>query len=322
MARYCYVNEKNPLYEMRKKYSVPTQYNFIVTIELCILPVVILLFASTFFPVFSNAKSNDLAQVSDINQQQVLGASTETSISPTSTPAPIPTIVSSQIPTIIPSPTPTPIPEKPHAKKDYKIAVYGDSMVDTMGERLEYLEHSLRKLYPDVNFTLYNYGIGAENVEMGLGRWYSRLDYQDRHYPSIAEVKPDIIVVGSFAYNPFSPYDRNRHWIGLTKLVKLAQTVSSHVYMLAEITPLRSNFGKGPMGVNYDTDTAYTHSGWIVEQLENVLGLSKSLDVPLIDVFDPSKGHPEYTNPSDGIHPSVSGHEFTADIIANTIQLN
>lgn len=312
MARYCYVNEKNPHYSTGEKYTIHNQYSLIVKIELCILPIVLLLFTSTFYPVFSNAKSNELAQGTANNQEKVLGATEEATISPT------PTIIVSPIPT----PEPTTIPLKPHSKNSYSIAIYGDSMVDTMGERLEYLEHSLKRLYPSVNFTLYNYGVGAQHVETGLGRWYSRLDYQDRHYPSITEVHPDIIVIGSFAYNPFSPYDRDRHWIGLTKLVQQTQTVSPNVYMLAEIAPLRSNFGKGPMGVNYDENTAYTHSGWIVEQLENAVGLAKTLHVSLIDAFNPSKGHPEYTNPSDGIHPSVSGHEFTADIIANTIQLN
>lgn len=333
MARYCYIDENNPHFITGEKYKTHNQYSLIVKIELCVLPIVILLFTSTFFPIFSNAKSNELAQIPMNNQEQVLGAATEEIISPTLTPSPTfptsqPSVVNRDpvLPTdsrnVGTTPTPTPIPEKPHSKNSYSIAVYGDSMVDTMGERLEYLEHSLKRLYPRVHFKLYNYGIGSQNAEMGLGRWNSRLDYQDRHYPTISEVGPDIVIVGSFAYNPFSPYDRDRHWLGLTKLVQQAQTITSNVYMLAEISPLRGDFGKGPMGVNYDADTAYTHSGWIVEQLENVIGLSKSLNVPFIDVFNPSKGHPEYTNPSDGIHPSVSGHEFTADIIAKTLQLN
>ncbi len=322
MSQYCYVNEKNPLFVTGGKHEVHNQYSLIVKIELCVLPIIVLLFTSTFFPAFSNAKSNDLAQTPINNQEKVLGVITQEQLSPTQIPTPSPLPTQTLTSTIIPSPIPTSVPEKSHVKNAYSIAVYGDSMVDTMGERLEYLEHSLKRLYPNVNFTLYNYGIGAQHVETGLGRWNSRLDYQDRHYPSIVEVKLDIIIIGSFAYNPFSPYDRDRHWIGLTKLVQQAQTLSPNVYMLTEIAPLRSNFGKGPMGVNYDTDTAYTHSGWIVEQLENVIGLSKALHVPLIDVFDASKGHPEYTNPSDGIHPSVSGHEFTADIIANSIELN
>mgnify|MGYP001618786521 CR=1 FL=1 len=322
MSRHCYVNEKNPLYITGEKINIHNQYSLIVKVELCILPIVILLFASTFFPVFSNAKSSELAQSPINDKQQILGTAAEVtpSSTPITAPSPSPTLIPS--PAHSPTPEPTISPSKTYAKKSYSIAVYGDSMVDTMGERLEYLEHSLKRIYPNVNFTLYNYGIGAQHVETGLGRWFSRLDYQDRHYPSIVEVKPDIIVIGSFAYNPFSPYNRDRHWLGLTKLVQQAQTLSPNVYMLAEIIPLRSNFGKGPMGVNYDTDTAYTHSGWIVEQLENVVGLSRTLNTPLINVFHQSIGRSGLTNPSDGIHPSVAGHEFTADIIANTIQLN
>lgn len=253
---------------------------------------------------------------------------TDSQILPTIIPSPSPTPTSSPtvVQTIMISPTPSPertvIPIKSHSKNSYSIAVYGDSMVDTMGERLEYLEHSLKKLYPSVQFTLYNYGKGSENVEMGLSRWNSRLDYQDRHYPAISEVKPDIIVIGSFAYNPFTPYERDRHWVGLTKLVEQAKATSGTIYMLAEIAPLRNNFGKGPNGVNWDDNTAYTHSGHIVEQLENTVGLSKNLGVGLIDVFHASGGNASYVNPGDGIHPSVSGHEFTAGIIANTIALN
>jgi len=322
MAQYCYIDEKNPHFITGEKYQPKNHYSLIVKVELFILPVVIFFFTLTFYPAFSNAKSNELAQVPVNNEQQVLGATTEGQISPTPLPSPI--LTQTPSPTLAPTQSPEEVtqPPKPHSKNSYSIAVYGDSMVDTMGERLEYLEHSLKRLYPSVQFTLYNYGKGSENVEMGLNRWNSRLDYMDRHYPAITEIKPDIIVMGSFAYNPFSPYERDRHWIGLTKLVEQAKTISPNVYMLAEIAPLRNAFGKGPNGVNWDDNTAYTHSGHIIEQLENAIGLSKNLHVPIIDVFDASKGNSGYTNQSDGIHPSVSGHEFTADMIANTIQLN
>ncbi len=324
MARYCYVNENNPYFQNGEKYIPESPYSFIVKIELLVLPFVLILFSSMFYPMFSNANSNELAQ-SPISEQQVLGTTAE--VSPTPSPIstnfniPSPTLPT---PTVEPTaiPTPTSIPEKSHSKNSYSIAVYGDSMVDTMGERLEYLEHSLKRLYPSVNFTLYNYGKGSENVEMGLERWNSRLDYQDRHYPSISEVRPDIIILGSFAYNPFSPYERDRHWTGLTKLVEQAKATGAAVYMLAEIAPLRNNFGKGPNGVNWDESTAYEHSGRIVEQLENAVSLSRNLNVGLIDVFHASGGNAAYVNSSDGIHPSVAGHELTADIIARTINLN
>lgn len=225
-----------------------------------------------------------------------------------------------------PTPVSTPIPsqktnEKKYTKNSYAIVLYGDSMVDTMGKRLEYLEGSLKKQYPNLNFNLFNFGKGAENVEMGLLRWEERFDYQNRHYPAIDEVKPDIIILGSFAYNPFSPYDRNRHWLNLTKMIEKARKITPHVYLLAEIAPLRDDFGKGPNGVNWDKETAYSHSGQIVEQLENTVGLARSLEVPLINAFSKSGGQISYVNPNDGIHPSVSGHRFTADLIASTIKL-
>lgn len=319
MARYCYVNENDPYYQNGEKYIPSNPYLIIVKIELLILPIVLLISTFMFYPMFSNAKSNKLAQ-SPISNQQVLGTATEVVPSPTAF------VIPSATPTLIPSPTqeptPTQVPSKPYSKNSYSIAVYGDSMVDTMGERLEYLEHSLKRLYPSVNFTLYNYGKGSENVEMGFDRWNNRLDYKDRHYQSIAEVRPDIIVIGSFAYNPFFPYERDRHWVGLTKLIEIAKSVTPNVYILAEIAPLRSNFGKGPNGVNWDEQTAYIHSGHIIEQLENAVGLAKTLSVPLIDVFHASGGNTSYTNSSDGIHPSVAGHEFTANMIANAISLN
>jgi len=240
--------------------------------------------------------------------------------------APTPTLTQIPTRTSTPSIKPTPTPIR-LSKQSYTIAVFGDSMVDTMGERLEYLEHALKRKYPGVNFTLYNFGKGSENVEMGMTRIGSGLNYQDRHYPPLTEIRPDILIVGSFAYNPFSPYERDRHWLGLTKLVKQAQIIADKVYMLAEIAPLRSDFGKGPNGVNWDNNTSYVHSGHIIEQLENAVALSRNLNVPLIDAFDKTvngdkEGNRSYVNPSDGIHPSVAGHEFTAELIASSLNLN
>jgi hypothetical protein len=213
------------------------------------------------------------------------------------------------------------------AKDEYVIAVYGDSMVDTMGERLEYLEHELTKKYPHTRFDLYNYGMGSNNAEDGLTRWSKPFHYMDRNYPPITEIEPDIIIMGSFAYNVFTPHNRDKHWLALTDLVQRAQQITPNVYMLAEIAPLRRGFGFGPNGVNWSPTTTYTHTGNIIEQLKNAIGLSQTLQVPLIDAYTPSleddreEGKSRYVNPSDGIHPSVAGHQFISEIIANTIEL-
>lgn len=321
MSSFIYLNSHNSL--LKKFHQLETsKLQSLVAVELIILFAITIIIATQgTFGLHSQALAYEHPLTPSHEIPAVLGVNDE--ITPTQTPIPPQSTQTEQIvitPTEAPSPTPR--PSRSHRKNEYSIAIYGDSMVDTMGEKLEYLEHSMKKLYPDVNITFYNYGKGSENVEMGLSRWNNKLDYQDRHYPSISDLKPDIIIIGSFAYNPFSPHIRDRHWVGLTKLVETAKNITPNVYMLAEIAPLRKNFGKGPDGVNWDENTAYEHSGRIIEQLENTVSLSSNLHVGLIDVFHASIGKIGLNNPGDGIHASVFGHEFTADKIAETISLN
>ncbi|MBI1862871.1 SGNH/GDSL hydrolase family protein [Candidatus Microgenomates bacterium] len=238
-------------------------------------------------------------------------------------------------PTVVPKATVAPKKElaedntedhKPR-KDSFKIAVYGDSMVDTMGEGLPYLDKALKKKYPQVKFTLLNYGMGAQNAEDGLARFDKEYRYKNRSHPSLSTVDADIIILGSFAYNPFDPFDRDKHWLALSRLIEKAKDTHADVYVLAEIAPLRSDFGKGPAGVNWDRVTAYEHSGKIIKQLENAVGLSKNLNVILINAYEKSiitaksEGKREYVSISDGIHPSIKGQEFMADEIAKTLVL-
>ena len=286
-------------------------------IEICLFPVIAFLFLQ-FGLQHKQPERKVLGAVSAITYAPTAVPGTPFLPSPTpfSEVAPLPTIAPTPLPTV-PPPTPT----ASFGKSAYAIAIIGDSMVDTMGERLEYLEHALTKKYPSVSFTLYNYGIGSENVEMGFARLNKTFDHQDRHYVALSKLKPDILIVGSFAYNPFFPYDRDRHWIGLTKLVEEAKKIAPQVYMLAEIAPLRAGFGRGPQGVNWDENTTYEHSAHVMAQLENVVGLSPILHVPAIDAYHASHGLSKYVNSSDGIHPSVAGHEFMAQLIADFLEL-
>lgn len=212
------------------------------------------------------------------------------------------------------------------SKKSYIIALYGDSMIDTMAEYMIYLEDALKTKYPDTHFTLYNYGIGGENVEKGLSRVESSFSNRERVYPPLSSIGADAIVVGSFAYNPFNPHDRNKHYALLGELIQKTQSYSSQVYLLAEIAPLGARFGKGPGGVNWPEDMAKYKALHVVEQLEDVVNLSKAESIPLIDAFhtsqkDPPFGDPTFVNENDGIHPSEEGHYFIAHLIAKTIKL-
>lgn len=221
---------------------------------------------------------------------------------------------------------PSPEPTDKLSKKSYTIAVFGDSMVDTMGERLEYLEHNLTEKYPGIEFKLYNYGIPSQNVEHGFERFHKAFSFRDRNYPPITQINADIIILGSFAYNPFPPHNRDRHWTGLIKLTEEAKKTPANVYILAEIAPLKEEFGKGPNGPNWTPENSIDQSNHIIEQLENAVALSQALNVPLIDSFTKSKedgkyGKKLYVDPNDGIHPSIAGQTFTAKIIADTIKL-
>lgn len=199
-------------------------------------------------------------------------------------------------------------------------------MVDTMGENLEYLDASLKTKYPQTSFKFYNYGIGGQNVADGLARFNQSFSSQTRNYPKIKDINADVIIIGSFAYNPFPNHDKNRHWSTLTQLVTEAKSTRASTYMLAEIAPKQTGFGQGPGGINWPPSLVGPHVEHIIEQLENTIALSKELNIPLINVYQKSLvgsryGNPVYVNNHDGIHPSKEGHIFTANIIADIVKL-
>ena len=182
-------------------------------------------------------------------------------------------------------------------------------------------------MYPGVSFTFYNYGIGAENLESGLARFDQNYSYHNRSYPPITQISPDIFIVGSYGYNPFSPYDRNKHWLKLSEMVGRAKEVSGSVYILAEVAPLASGFGEGPGGVNWPKDLSNNQARIIVEQLENARGVASEKGVGFIDVYSESVisgskyGQKQYVATHDGIHTSETGQKLTAEVIASTIKL-
>lgn len=211
------------------------------------------------------------------------------------------------------------------SKKIYSIALIGDSMVDTMGENTDYLQKSLSTRYPTTEFKLYNYGIGGENVEQGLNRVNKPFNYKTRNYPPLPELKPDILIIGSFSYNPFPQHDVARHNRLLQSLINQGRGITPKIYLLAEIAPLKDGFGEGPGGVNWPKDKAAEHSLHITEQLDDTVKLAKTENIPLINTYQTSKvngnyGNKAYVNSHDGIHPSPEGHIFMADIIANFLK--
>ena len=227
------------------------------------------------------------------------------------------------------TPKPTHQPSfKSLSKEKYTIAIIGDSMEETMGDSLDYLQKSLKEIYPTTKFSMYNYGIGSEKVTEGLERLNKPFDRGNRHYPPLTELKPDILIVGSYAYNPFDTHDPLNHHNKLAELVNRARQITPKTYMLAEIAPIESGFGTGVGGVNWPEDLASKHTLKIIDQMQNSLVISKELTLPLINVFDASKkanstyGKPQYISTHDHIHPSILGQIFTAENIVKQLNLD
>ena len=231
------------------------------------------------------------------------------------------------VPTFTPTmiKTPTSIPTRSILKlpkSSYTIALYGDSMIDTMGEKLEILQKELYRSYPKTTFKLYNYGIGAQNIEDGVLRFANSFSNKERIYPPISNIDPDIIILGTFAYNPFVPHDLEKYKKELVDLIQKAKNVSLRVYLLAEIAPQKTGFGQGEYGVNWPQDQAYQQAATIMDQIKEAIKVANREGTPVINAYQKSLltdgfGNPVYVRNEDGIHASYEGHVLMArEIIA------
>lgn len=206
-------------------------------------------------------------------------------------------------------------------KSEYKIALFGDSMIDTLDSHLPMLSEKLAQKY-NATFKIYNYGVGAQNVEMGLARIGEPLNYKDRKYPSLHELQPDVIIIGSFAYNPFAEADINKYWLTMAQLTESAKATGADIYFLVDIAPLKDTFGVGSM--EWSSDMRVAHSQKIVDQLNSFVELSKSLNVPLIDMYTVSQangqfGNGLFTDLKDGIHANTTGKAMIIEQIAKSV---
>lgn len=230
---------------------------------------------------------------------------------------------------IVPSPVALPLV---NISSNYQgkvvIAAVGDSMTDLMGPELDYLKKKLQTFYPKVDFVMYNYGVGAQNIEVVMERIKGDYDYQGRHYQALANIKPDFVIVESCAYNPFpnSEGGLERQWMALSKITDWVKAnTKATIIILATIAPAKEQFGQGPAGINWGKEIAIPHAQSINRYLENALNFAKAAQYYYIDAYHPSllsngEGNPAYINPGDHIHQNVAGNEFIASLLAQRIK--
>ena len=223
------------------------------------------------------------------------------------------------------NPSPTPFP---HKKDRYSVAVLGDSMVDTLGPGVPHLQAELVKRYPDVLFTIINFGVGGENIDSGIFRLINDYDYLGNHLYSIQSFNPDLLIVESFAYNPYPVVDGvTRHWLALARVVDTVRATmpNTSILFVATIAPNATIFGDNVL--HWSSAEKQRKVAEIKEYLENTIRFARGEGYPIADAFHPSLGSDgngkiEYIHPGDQIHYSDAGREFFGKVVADSIVSN
>lgn len=216
-------------------------------------------------------------------------------------------------------------------KKHYTIAFLGDSMVDTLGPDVPHTKKALTALYPGTSFTLLNFGVGATNIDYGLQRVSNGYDYLGKEIPSVVSQRPDIVVVESFGYNPYS-YDAgalDKHWLQLAAIVDSlkAQLPGVRIVIAATIAPNSKVFGDGAAGLAFDPADKVRRTTTIKQYLDSTVKFAKSQKLPLADAFHASidssgDGKLTYINSGDHIHYSDNGRNLFGSKVAEAIATN
>ena len=227
-----------------------------------------------------------------------------------------------------PSVTPSPRSSK---KKNYTIAILGDSMADTLGPDLPNLKEALHAYYPTTALAMLNYGFGGTNIDYGLARITHSYSYLGNEIPSLVSQHPDIVIVESFGYNPYS-YDEgalDRHWLQLAAIVDIIkkELPNANIVIAATIAPNAKTFGDGALNVSFDPIGKAHKVKTIKSYLENTVRFAESQRLPLADAFHPSldgggNGKKEFINQGDHIHYSDEGRKFFSQKITETIIAN
>lgn len=222
-------------------------------------------------------------------------------------------------------PTPTPHSQLSTNNSSLKIAILGDSMVDTLGPTLPHLKQELAKQFPNTKLTLFNYGVGASNIDYGVTRLTNDYTYLGEPKPALLSQKPDVVVVESFAYNHWdnTQSDLDRHWLAIDKIIKTIKFLNPNtkIVLSTSIAPHCPTYTDG--SANLPPERKYIQCETVKKYLQNMVNFATSQNYPLADAFHPSlsgpDGQPKYINQGDHIHPSDAGKALFAQKVAQAI---
>jgi hypothetical protein len=237
-----------------------------------------------------------------------------------------------------PTPTPTPVLNNSGqvlgttdifgSKEKLTVAVLGDSMVDVLQPDLPQLQSALENYFPKAEFELFNFGVGASDLEYAVQRLTEDYVYLGTKYPAVLSVKPDILVIESFAYNNFG-YGKvglDKQWLLIGDIITKTKELSpeTKIVLAATIAPNSTVHGQGIDGIEWNQAERIVRADTVKEYLENIINFANSQGFPLADAYHPSmdaygEGKPVYINAQDHLHPSGPGGELFCQKVAEAI---
>lgn len=214
---------------------------------------------------------------------------------------------------------PIPIPQIGGDGPVLKIAVFGDSMIETLGPEITALKNSLKQYFPQKIFSLSNFGQSSTTIDKAVTK-----------LPEIIAQNPDIVVIESFAYNNYgntqSGFDKQ--WQQLSDITtKIKNSLpKSKIIITSTIAPNSIVFANGIKDLHLSSLDKIERTSTIKLYLQNAINFATSLGFPLADAYHPSlnnnDGSREFISSTDNLHPSASGATLFADVLADTIFKN
>ncbi len=208
------------------------------------------------------------------------------------------------------------------------VAVLGDSMVDVLQPDLPQLHSALRNYYSGADLQLFNFGVGASDLEYAVERLTNDYEYLGSKYPSVLSVKPDVLVIESFAYNNFG-YEKSgldKQWMLIGDIITKTKKLSpdTQIVLAATIGPNSTIYAKGVDGIEWNQAERLVRTETVRKYLENIINFANSQGYPIADAYHASidsygEGKPVYINAQDKLHPSGPGGELFCKKIADAI---
>ena len=208
------------------------------------------------------------------------------------------------------------------------VAMLGDSMIDVLWESLPQLRTALEKYFPDTKLNLYNFGVGASNIEYASFRLTQGYQYMGKSFPSVLSIKPDVLVLESFAYNNFGDNQKglDKQWLLIAEIIEKTKRISpkTKIVLASTIAPNSAVYGDGIDGIDWPLDQKKTRATTVKKYLENMINFAVSQGYPLADAYHSSmdvngEGKLEYISASDNLHLSGPGGVLFCNKVAETI---